>query len=440
MKKLLYLLLLLVLPAISYSQQYFPKAVLAADLDTIYLHLREIHPDMLTFISKKDFEKEFDNTKTSLPDSLTRLGFYRYAAHVMALVKDCHTHIKYPLDEFYRLNPWIFPANVRIDDKDSTLIVRASRYPELVNSTILSINGRSAESIARELLSYAPAETPGLRANNISNSFQYLFYFIDSSEVYDIEYMVDGQVCRQSFNADKVNRQPQAGGNSNDGKKNDPSKNFSFSKLNPQTVLFTMRRFDITNGYYQSFTDSLFAFIKEEKIENLIIDIRDNPGGDDAAIPLLNYICPVNYHLTSRVEFYRTPLVKRYGIEGDDHGHLKIRIKKLKPFCFSKRFKGNVFVLTNRGSASASGPFAHTIKYYKLGKIVGEKTGGCPSSFGDSRPFTLPHTNMRFNVAFKEFFPAGGKRLFESIIPDYEVPSEQALDKALEIIEAKKKK
>lgn len=57
MKKIFYLLLLSVLPATLYSQQYFAKNDMEADLDTMYLYIQGIHPDMYIFTAKVEFEK-----------------------------------------------------------------------------------------------------------------------------------------------------------------------------------------------------------------------------------------------------------------------------------------------------------------------------------------------------------------------------------------------
>ncbi|HHD92455.1 MAG TPA: peptidase S41, partial [Candidatus Portnoybacteria bacterium] len=56
------------------------------------------------------------------------------------------------------------------------------------------------------------------------------------------------------------------------------------------------------------------------------------------------------------------------------------------------RFKGNVYVLTSKETYSSAADFAQAIKAYKLGKIIGEKTGGWIVCYGDIVEDQLPNS------------------------------------------------
>ncbi len=95
--------------------------------------------------------------------------------------------------------------------------------------------------------------------------------------------------------------------------------------------------------------------LKSEGMESLIIDLRDNPGGDlDVVVELADFILPEGKIVYTK----------------DKNG-------KGETYTSDKRcIDIPLTVLVNRNSASASEILAGSIKDYKYGTLVGEKTFG----------------------------------------------------------------
>lgn len=167
-----------------------------------------------------------------------------------------------------------------------------------------------------------------------------------------------------------------------------------------KTAILSIESFDpdmLKKKYHQHFKkimDRFFARIDSAQSENLIIDVRNNGGGDPVfSRYLLQYIMKEKF-------VYAENAIRTRRFNAD-----KRRLKKLympgfgvgefEPF--KKAFKGNVFVLINGGSFSASGEFASVAQRYKRAVFVGQETGGNNVICGGQmfkHKVTLPNTGI----------------------------------------------
>src|SRR4029079_12222584 len=60
---------------------------------------------------------------------------------------------------------------------------------------------------------------------------------------------------------------------------------------------------------------------------------------------------------------------------------------------------GGLWVLTDRGTFSAAVMIAAALENPTTGLFAGEKTGGHPNSYGDSRRIVLPQTGLTVRVS-----------------------------------------
>lgn len=92
------------------------------------------------------------------------------------------------------------------------------------------------------------------------------------------------------------------------------------------------------------------------------------------------------------------------------------------PLCFT----GDVYVLTSATTFSSATNFCAAIKDVQLGTLIGEETGGVPSSFGDVYQFVLLHTGILGGVSYKYFVRPNGASDGHGVLPDREVPTTAA--------------
>lgn len=191
-----------------------------------------------------------------------------------------------------------------------------------------------------------------------------------------------------------------------------------------------------------------FDVIKANNTSYLIIDIRGNVGGDGSVnSELLSYI--TNKSLAPN-PFYRQ-IVKTTAIDekfwpyflpwGDTYKTViaSDKIKKIDDHYFQiigdkqdtiapkkNNFEGKVYIIIDASNSSATFNFIDAVKQYKLGVIVGQKSGGNMQGINSNNFvfLSLPNTKLRVDIPLV-FNDPGYKRQDGGVSPDYEVLTKQ---------------
>jgi len=90
---------------------------------------------------------------------------------------------------------------------------------------------------------------------------------------------------------------------------------------------------------------------------------------------------------------------------------------------------------------SSAADFSWAFKYFGMGEIIGQETGGLAVGFGDIIRQKLLYSGFSYTVSHKKFYNYGATDdNLHGTIPDYEVSAENALIFTLELIKKKTKK
>lgn len=223
-------------------------------------------------------------------------------------------------------------------------------------------------------------------------------------------------------------------------------KSVVFKEKNSSTAYLQIKNFS-------SSTDELAAIlpgiVSNTAYKNLIIDLRDNGGGGiEAAFALAKYIVSedmeVGYFPTNKLNYsgYQPELfgtLPELQPKSTDAFGNELKVSPGVKLIFKKpgnaAFKGNIYVLTNGKTASTCEPIVYALKASKKATIIGEKTYGGMLS---ASPFVVSGKYMLM-VPIADFYTYDGTRLDKvGVSPDIEVKSDEALNKALEVINAAK--
>ncbi len=148
--------------------------------------------------------------------------------------------------------------------------------------------------------------------------------------------------------------------------------------------------------------EKALKYFNENNINRLIVDLRWNPGGLlDKAIKTIDLFL-------DRGKI----IVSTRGREGT--GNVSEFKSQSKPL-----YKGEVLVLVNKGSASASEIFSGAIRDNKRGELLGEKTFGK----GSVQKFFTLDEDIGVTVTISKYYTPSGTSIHgKGIIPDYKVP------------------
>lgn len=210
-----------------------------------------------------------------------------------------------------------------------------------------------------------------------------------------------------------------------------------FKEISSKTALLDI---DAFNGKREKI-DSLIQNIKGKNYSNLIIDLRNNPGGNfETSLPLGNYLndkelivgyfpnqkwynstdkIPTKADLGKLNEFRDGSLEDFYAKAADKLGAYLITTPE------KDNFKGKIYILTNEGTASTAEVFTISMKEENRATIVGSKTAGVLLS---AKAFSLDE-NFEVIIPTNDFISAKGFRVDRvGISPDIETGKEDALD------------
>lgn len=424
------------------------------DIDSLTQYLEETHIDPFYRYSRDKFVKDIKSVKKKLTTNLNLVDFYIRIEPLLAKLEDGHTDLRLPIDEYRETNPYQLPYNFSLKSKRPYIICEnvyegfTSEIPE--NAEILSINGIPSKKIVKDIINLNTGETLDFRAEYGAYNFNfYLENLYKTNGNYRIEYRSNHQTQSVTIKGLKINniteiqrryRQTQP------IQDNENENNYALQIFDNLAVI-DFKSFD-WNGF-QKFTDSAFTQIKNKGIQNLVINLMDNGGGDsDVGDEFFQYLLNKPYKQYDKVIEKNSPLLKKRLKE-----HLKNREEKPADLTIlnakngsidtvyydqiplkenSLRFTGNIYLLINTRTFSSAADFAQCFKYYKRGVIIGQESGGLIKSFGDIVSARLTNSNLELTVSSKLYYDIGAKdNDWIGVVPDIKADRKET---ALQII------
>ena len=413
------------------------------DIDYAKVYMEDVHPDLYAEIDEDKLDNIIDSIKKTLPQSLAEVEAYQVLSTIFSNINDAHTMLS--LNNYLRRGAIFFrkvpPYRLRvINDKIFVLKNYSKRKKIPVGSQIIEINNKTASECLIELSQLVSHETKNnLQANlqlpmiwGMWNNFENFTLTYKTPEG-KIETIVSssGLFSNISFLWDFTGFF---------------LKNYSFEILNDDVGYINIKAFNNLDKCKNFFT-STFGEIRKENINNIIIDLRGNQGGnEEVSLELMQYLSPVDFRSfdTIKVKISRER-INRLSIDTTIYtpGSLVLEKNSMTPLRNNDlHYNGKCYLLTSGYTFSCALDFAAMFRCYNIGEIVGTETGGKTVSFGAPRNFILPETGLEMKVSQKRFFNVCGEESKRGLIPDHKVENSiqddiNGIDRALEFILSK---
>ncbi len=448
------------------SQTIYSSTQLNSDLDYLVKSIIETHPNPFTVVSKSDFLKQVGEIKMQLANGADYRKFYQLVAPLVASVSDGHTAVNFPGRKIMTDDSELFPfvASCDFQKKAITLddfVGEESPFP--LGSQLVSVNGILAEQIIDKIVANTSGESKEYRLKK-GSSF-YFFGFILKT-YFDFE--GDFEIVYKAGNTkQKTTVKPvtfkglqeimKAKSKSNKKPTEEIADYSLLLKPEIKTAIIDFRYFD-DEQKFGIFLKTTFDTISKLGIRNLVIDIRNNGGGNSVlGDKLFAYIAKKPFTQYGATEVKYSQLQKDFYKRkcADDSSFCEtskflseqknsvVEVLKadglIKPNVTPNRFDGKIYLLTSWRTFSSAANFAQCFKHYKMGTIVGEETGGWIVCYGDKVTTELPNTKMPLSVSTKKFYTVGSSNKdLQGILPDVRMPSGEALDFVLDEISKRK--
>lgn len=422
--------------------------------------LKKQHPNPYKFIDSTELNRKMDSLLAKAAAQTTTLGSLQYSP--IHLIRDVHTNLKFSDDITKEIisNTNFFPLPVVIE-KDKILVnIKGAGIP--FGAELVSINEESAEKVIASLSTSSYSDgfiTTG--TDRVYGNFQltlsmrnpdakwYDLVYIDPQNKKERKIRLASLLPSPGFHSVKQAVMPV----------NQLARSYwIFGSYNDadKTGTLTVNSFNLQEAYAYKEFSSFFKEVNKRGYRNVIIDIRNNGGGNPAISALLfSFLAPGPFH---NVYNYRTTNIKiaypeyavadgqrkmseedirntenflyqrfdRDSASGFFIGNTRLREGQLENYPPDKdAFNGKVYVLTGGGTVSAATYFASLVQKNKRGMIIGKETGSGENATTAAwfLYYLLPNTKSILTVPMSElyFFNSSADN-GRGILPDQELP------------------
>ncbi len=417
-----FITLLFLIVTTSYSQ-VFTKTMLLSDLQYLNKVVSQSHPSIIRYQKTNSLDSLITNVEQEAPEFFKYREYELYIRKALIQVQCMHTYITKSAKN--KQNYYNFP--VRLFASNDTLYIAESPLDSITYSfkkgdVIESVNGKSAKEIIANLIQYQPTDGKstafGYRVFNYnSQRLMRLFYSTDS--LFKINYTHQTKFISESWSPHLKTLIPKV--ISTDSSTVSIKGNGTHFKLLPNNIGY-LQITAFKNKHYKSFYAKMFKLLKEKNCSSLIIDLRDNLGGNRFnATELLSYVMSesasydiirrnskIKKHLKFKERFKFAASYLFYDMMRI-HRRSKTENGLVKFHCLLNRkaeiFNGAITVLVNGYTGSSSVITASNIKHHaKNVTIIGEQTAGGESSINGGSYPTLFLPQSKIGIQYATYF------------------------------------
>ncbi len=478
------------------NKHYYSKIApskLKKDVTNVQKQLVKMHPDLYWYISKEDLNKKFDSLSKTLNEPFTPNEFFFKISPIVASVHQGHMGVSMvtltspdSLKKKYKgsVNPL---ENFEYEYLNNKLFIKKNKSKTdtilQVGTEIVDINGIKPLDVLKKYRStftsdgYNESGIPKFFARRLNSFYVNELGFVDSIKINAVcadttfyhtvkrtfkeskkskkdlalkekdtlkntKIVQKDTLPKLSKKEQKIKNKAIAQQNKKAYKKqrlfgyNYKSKTFSKEIIFPvasDSTISILKIRDFTDGKIKVY-DSIFSTIKKHNVQNLIIDLRGNPGGRLNEIhKLAQYLNDTTFVFTQPATitkrttyfnllkgkspvttFFSIPFVTIYStIRGlkasrNDLGELKVPIKSsriTKPK--SLNYKNNLYVITDGMTFSAAAIISSHLKGRNRALFVGDETGGTfNGTVAGVMPIVkLPHSKLKLRVGLMTIKP-----------------------------------
>jgi len=441
---------------------------LQKDFELIKTMVLEVHPGTYRYNTEEEITEALEELQNKFSNPITHQEAYLAISKLTAQLKCDHTKAGFNnqgklINSIIHFQPDKIPFTFCWVGEEMIVLQNASEKELLQRGTkVLSINQVPVVNIRNNILQYIGADG-ATDKNRVYKSqvngydFRYnafdiffpLLYPLDGNKI-TLEIQQPSQERIESIQVTTLTREERfkilAERYENFPKSRDDL--WSFQTLSDSVAMLTLNSFGL-NGWkamtidYKAFLANTFKEIDAKDIRHLIIDIRENNGGnDEMAEELFSYLAENNYNAEreGRTRYINFPETLKPHIRtwGNNPWYYNLKPDNKKPengyYIFKenytqklkksnkKVFKGKSYLLASAANTSLAFYTTYRFKYQNIGKVIGQETGGNLNDIngGQILFLTLPNTRIEID------FPVMGGFTIQSqpntgVMPDVEV-------------------
>ncbi|XBQ16010.1 MAG: S41 family peptidase [Oceanicaulis sp.] len=445
----------LALAAPAKAQDHFTAEQARAELDALYSGLKSAHYDLFETTPRRVFDQRFDELGRSFETPVSAADLHAGLQRFTALAGHGHARIEDPNPGWpaFAETGRVFPLTLAVHDGE--VIVESAPEGSAVRpgERIVALEGEPNPIWLNRLTRNISAETPELAYTLLTGRLPlYVWLEYGAPESFGVTVERDGGLSEVRVDAVDLDTwrdtAPPEPGFTLDGRearmiepgvaylRPGPFYNIEATTEAEVFAPAALQRF-------QAFIDESFTGFIEAGARTLILDLRDNPGGDSSfSDPVVAWFADEPFSFTSdfrikvspettasnnrRLEG-RTP--EEAGVSGRyaelfanaENGEIVRFDFPVVPPRDGLRFDGEVLVLVNRHTYSNAVTTAALIQDYRFGTLIGEPTTDMATALGAMERFTLPLTGWTVGYPKAHIIRPSGREDLHALTPDIEI-------------------
>jgi len=454
----------------------YPAEQVKQDFEYLYKTLEASHYNLFVSTKKEVFDQEYKKISGSIKDSMTTLQIFRLFQPFVTLAQNGHCNIDMgvvgDIYEMYMRNGGsVFPLTVYFSGNKVLVLNNFSNDTTILpGDEIVSLNGKPVEETLSGLYRMLSGENSLYKRMMIDlYTFPRMYWVVyDRCDLFNLEIRKkQGSVVHIKVNAipagvyeyEMAQQKPMVNSN----------REFHFiddvAYLHPGTFLNAgsgdaMDHKAFVTDEFCQFMDSSFMALYNKKSKNLIIDLRNNIGGDNSFSDyMVSFFATGEFSFCSKFTVKTSQMTKDFWKDITDSSLADLKrdimtkengtcfeasIQKKYPRKDSLHYGGNLYVLINRYSISNATSVAAMIQDYRLGSLIGEETAELPTNYGAPHKFKLPNTQLAIMYPKAFFIRPNGDTSLSGVNPDIYVEDnlftakDEVLEYTLDLIKKNK--
>ncbi len=402
-------------------QAKIEPAKLREDIDAYYFGALERHPNLEKYANNDELVKKVAELKAKVDKPMTRAEFYKIVGQLTHKFNDGHSMLLWPYQEFNQITQSAskpFPFAIAINSEREVFFKKSYNHQgkEAIPSgtKLIAINGIPVNELFNTMQQYTGGESSYLRnqfaAGRIGIYLWAVYGFIgDFNLVVESKGETSNVEVRNSDNWEPVN--------ADDTSKQD----FYYKKLESDIGYLYVGSFDVDPDWFEEFADNTFAQIQKDGIAALIVDVRDNTGGNtDTATYLSRYLANDKFRMISSIkEKINADNSGIFNYRGDPGDIVEEQWDDWLEPISDNSFSGEAYVLISPITYSSGIVFASTMKDHKFATLIGQETGGNANQTAQGNLFNLPHSKLRAYITTRMLVRPSGSLAPGGVKPHY---------------------
>ena len=415
----------------------------------LYKQYQDIHPNPFKLHSKKEIDKDLEKLilNWGTQDSISLKNFILESKRLIASMSLGHSRVRWSHPEIIKEAKRNVFIPFTISMKDNKFYIK-----DVLNSyrfkgeELKLINGEKVSKLFLDCKSLFG----GLEHHKDQQALDFFGIFLFLKEVEAPFNLVFKSKNSSSVNGVNVFKYQDLA-----YKKFHDLKPYQFEFLEGNVALISFNYYK-NEKLFNNFITQSFKTIDSLGIQKLIIDISNDRGGSTwPNYQIIRHLSTSPYReLSSRywkvstlmkkqmkidkswTDFFGQGLIDKYLTAKTGELLARENIpahKPKKPIYF---FEGNTVFIIGTNTYSSGAYMANYVKTNNVAKLVGQPTGSPTNDFGEVTSFKLPKTAVSFDVCITyDIGVDEQKLLIAPVFPDVYAENENAIQKAIEILE-----